>query len=106
MRMRTMLIALLMLLVGAVPANAATIDEVTGFGSNPGNLRMFRYLPTNQTADRPLVVALHGCTQNATGYGSNAGWVELADRWNFSLLLPQQQSLNNFSLCFNWFERG
>jgi poly(hydroxyalkanoate) depolymerase family esterase len=49
-------------------------------------------------------VALHGCSQDAVGYGTNSGWVELADRWNFGVVLPQQQTANNSSKCFNWFE--
>jgi poly(hydroxyalkanoate) depolymerase family esterase len=106
--MRTTLIALIMLLAGvfpAIPASAAgSIDEVTGFGSNPGSLRMFRYLPTGLSQDRPVVVAMHGCTQDAKGYGTNTGWVQLADKWNFGLVLPEQQSANNYNKCFNWFQ--
>ena len=52
-----------------------------------------------------MVVVLHGCTQNATDYGNDSGWVELADAWQFSLVLPQQRLINNFNYCFNWFER-
>src|SRR5262245_59665350 len=62
------------ILVGGTPASAATIGEVTGFGSNPGNLRMFRYVPDGLPANRPIVLALHGCTQQAAPYGTNAGW--------------------------------
>ena len=53
-----------------------------------------------------MVVALHGCTPNASGYGTGAGWTELADRLRFSVVLPEQQRGNNFNRCFNWFERG
>ncbi|MEJ8669605.1 PHB depolymerase family esterase [Streptomyces sp. MS1.AVA.1] len=53
-----------------------------------------------------MVVALHGCTQNASGYGTGSGWLQLADRWGFSVVLPQQQSANNASSCFNWFQSG
>ncbi|MBA2947564.1 extracellular catalytic domain type 1 short-chain-length polyhydroxyalkanoate depolymerase [Streptomyces himalayensis] len=94
------------LLLPAPHASAASLQEVTGFGSNPGALRMFRYVPDGLPAGRPVVVALHGCTQNAAGYGTGSGWTELADRWGFSLVLPQQQSGNNASLCFNWFQTG
>src|SRR3989442_14630900 len=94
------------LVAGATPASAAGIGEVTNFGSNPGNLRMFRYVPDGLPSGRPVVVALHGCTQDATGYGNNSGWVQLAQRWNFSVLLPQQQSANNSNSCFNWFQLG
>jgi poly(hydroxyalkanoate) depolymerase family esterase len=94
------------LLTGTAPAGAATIGEITGFGTNPGALRMFRYVPDGLPAGRPAVVALHGCTQTAAAYGTNAGWVELADRWRFTLVLPEQQPANNLSRCFNWFQLG
>lgn len=87
-------------------ARAAGLQEVTGFGSNPGNLRMFRYVPDGLEPGRPLVVALHGCTQSAAAYDVEPGWVEVAERMRFALLLPQQQSSNNLNACFNWFETG
>ncbi|HVK21496.1 MAG TPA: PHB depolymerase family esterase [Actinokineospora sp.] len=88
------------------PAHAAAIEEVTGFGSNPGDLRMFRYVPAGLPAARPLVVVLHGCTQDAAGYGVNSGWTRLADANGFALALPQQKPANNANSCFNWFEPG
>lgn len=87
-------------------AAAASLQEVTGFGGNPGALRMFRYVPDGLPAGRPVVVALHGCTQNAAGYGTGSGWLQLADRWGFSVVLPQQQTANNASSCFDWFQTG
>lgn len=98
--------AILMLLALTVTGSAAAQTEVTGFGSNPGNLRMFKYVPAGLPAGAPLVVALHGCAQSASSYDAETGWVLLADRWRFALLLPQQQSANNSSSCFNWFETG
>lgn len=81
-------------------------SEVTGFGSNPGQLRMFRHVPAGLPSGAPLVVALHGCSQTAASYDDATGWRQLADRWKFALVLPQQQSANNASGCFNWFEAG
>ncbi|WP_257388034.1 extracellular catalytic domain type 1 short-chain-length polyhydroxyalkanoate depolymerase [Tahibacter caeni] len=101
---RLSLSAGLLALALSVPAFAQT--EVTGFGSNPGNLRMFKYVPASLPAGAPLVVALHGCAQSAASYDAETGWQLLADRWHFALLLPQQQSANNSSSCFNWFETG
>jgi len=75
--------------------------EVRGFGSNPGALRMFKYVPARP--EPALVVVLHGCTQTAASYDVGAGWSTLADRYGFSLLLPQQQAANNPNKCFNWF---
>lgn len=89
-----------------VAPNASAATEVTGFGSNPGNLRMFEYVPAGLPAGAPLVVALHGCSQSAAAYDDETGWQMLADRWHFALVLPQQQSANNSSGCFNWFEAG
>ncbi|WP_210593565.1 PHB depolymerase family esterase [Streptomyces sp. GESEQ-35] len=102
----TLLVALLAGFLTPGRASAASLQEVTGFGSNPGALRMFRYVPDGLPAGRPVVVALHGCTQDAAGYGTGSGWTQLADRWGFSVVLPQQQSGNNASNCFNWFQSG
>ncbi|GAB1508247.1 extracellular catalytic domain type 1 short-chain-length polyhydroxyalkanoate depolymerase [Actinophytocola sp. KF-1] len=104
-RAMALVAALLFTFVGATPA-AAAVEPVPSFGSNPGNLKMYRYVPANLPTGRPVVVALHGCTQNATGYGTGSGWTQLADRLKFTVVLPEQQSGNNFNKCFNWFERG
>jgi poly(hydroxyalkanoate) depolymerase family esterase len=80
------------------------LTEVTGFGSNPGALRMFKYVPVDPQP--ALVVVLHGCTQTAASYDFGAGWSTLADRHGFMLLLPEQQRTNNAKNCFNWFLAG
>ncbi|SCF46464.1 extracellular catalytic domain type 1 short-chain-length polyhydroxyalkanoate depolymerase [Micromonospora mirobrigensis] len=90
----------------AAPAQAATLTQVTGFGSNPGNLSMYAYRPDGLPANAPAVVLLHGCTQNASGYFTNSGWQKYADQWKFALVVPQQATSNNSSSCFNWFETG
>ena len=80
------------------------LSELTGFGSNPGQLRMFAYVPEMLPADPALVVVLHGCTQDAAGYDVGAGWSTLAERYGFVLVLPQQGKANNPNACFNWFQ--
>lgn len=97
-------LALLALLFALIASPAFAQTEVTGFGSNPGNLRMFKYVPSGLPTNAPLVVALHGCSQTAANYDAETGWQLFADRFRFALLLPQQQSANNSSGCFNWFE--
>jgi poly(hydroxyalkanoate) depolymerase family esterase len=79
------------------------LTEIEDFGSNPGDLSMCAYLPEGLGNSRPLVVALHGCTQGASDYGDETGWKQLADAHGFALLLPQQSWSNNIALCFNWF---
>ena len=71
----------------AAPAQAATLTQVTGFGSNPGNLAMYAYRPDGLPANSPAVVLLHGCTQNASGYFANSGWQKYADQWKFALIV-------------------
>ena len=70
---------------------------------NPGNLLGRCYVPADLAGPAPLVVVLHGCTQNAAVYDHGSGWSRLADRHGFLLLFPEQQRANNPMLCFNWF---
>ena len=74
------------------------------FGSNPGNLGAWYHVPTSASENAPLVVVLHGCTQNAAAYDHGSGWSELAEEQGFVVLLPEQRAANNPTLCFNWFE--
>ena len=82
------------------------LTELTGFGSNPGALRMFSYAPKTLRPAPALVVVLHGCTQSAGSYDIGAGWSTLAERYGFVLLLPEQTPANNPKACFNWFLPG
>jgi poly(hydroxyalkanoate) depolymerase family esterase len=86
---------------------AATNDRLSDlpdFGANPGNLRARCYVPADLPAGAPLVVVLHGCTQDAAVYDHGSGWSALADRHGSALLYPEQQRANNPMLCFNWFQ--
>ncbi|WP_328344187.1 extracellular catalytic domain type 1 short-chain-length polyhydroxyalkanoate depolymerase [Micromonospora sp. NBC_00421] len=94
------------LVTAAAPAQAATLTQVTGFGSNPGNLAMYAYRPDGLPAGAPAVVLLHGCTQNAAGYVADSGWQKYADLWKFALIVPQQSTANQALTCFNWFTEG
>jgi feruloyl esterase len=80
------------------------LTEVTGFGSNPGNLRMLTYVPKDLPETAPLVVVLHGCTQTAHSYDLGTGWSTCADRYGFAVLLPEQRTSNNPLQAFNWFK--
>jgi poly(hydroxyalkanoate) depolymerase family esterase len=82
------------------------LHELTGVGANPGDLRMFAYVPRHLPSRAPLVVALHGCTQTADEYDHGAGWSSLADGLGFVVIYPQQQPANNSKNCFSWFLPG
>lgn len=83
----------------------AQLRDLEYFGDNPGNLRSYTYSPEDlkDSTNRPLVVVLHGCTQNAKQMFEQTGWKELADSNGFHLLFPEQKVINNPNLCFNWF---
>ena len=85
---------------------SSPLQEVTGFGDNPGNLRMFAFVPAQLQKSRALVVVLHGCGQTAASYDLGAGWSTLAQHFGFALLMPEQQRGNNANTCFNWFNPG
>jgi poly(hydroxyalkanoate) depolymerase family esterase len=79
------------------------LTELEGVRDNPGRLRGRIYVPEGLEGPAPLVVVLHGCTQDASVYDQGSGWSTLADRHGFVLLFPEQQRANNPMLCFNWF---
>ncbi|MEU0225664.1 PHB depolymerase family esterase [Streptomyces sp. NPDC006284] len=94
------------LVAGGPQASAAGLTQVTGLGTNPGNLSMYAYVPDALPSDAPLVVALHGCTQSANDYYAHSGWPTVADRYGFAVVFPQTSSANNANNCFNWFQPG
>jgi poly(hydroxyalkanoate) depolymerase family esterase len=85
------------------PGPRSPLAETADFGSNPGALRMFSFVPDNLQQPPALVVVLHGCGQTAAGYDLGAGWSTLAKHYGFLLLMPEQQPSNNGQGCFNWF---
>lgn len=90
----------------AAPLGDSRLARLSDFGSNPGALNGYVYVPQTLGKNAPLVVVLHGCTQNAGGYDVGAGWSDMANRYGFALLFPEQQRQNNPNLCFNWFSPG
>ncbi|TMQ02729.1 MAG: esterase, partial [Deltaproteobacteria bacterium] len=63
---------------------AVTLTEVTNFGSNPGALKMFTFVPSGLPSGAPLVVVLHGCTESASSYSTETEWGNLAGRFGFA----------------------
>lgn len=93
----------------AMPGNfkaqftGSRLVEYRDFGANPGALRMFLHVPAGLPKGAPLVVILHGCTQDATVYDTGTGWSQLADSAGFAVLAAEQTRENNVNGCFNWF---
>jgi poly(hydroxyalkanoate) depolymerase family esterase len=87
-----------------IPAAANDrLSDLGAIGNNPGNLSGRIFVPTGVEGPMPLVVVLHGCTQDAATYDRGSGWSTLAEREGFALLYPEQSRANNVMLCFNWF---
>ena len=90
----------------ASQAGQSPLVEITEFGTNPGALKMFAYVPEPLPRAPALVVVLHGCGQTAAAYDFGTGWSALAKRYGFALLMAEQPSANNANTCFNWFNPG
>ena len=87
-------------------AQAVTLTQVGSFGSNPGALKMFTFVPSGLPSGAPLVVVLHGCTESASSYGAETEWGNLGQRFGFAVVFAEQESANNSLSCFNWFQTG
>ncbi|MEU7915411.1 extracellular catalytic domain type 1 short-chain-length polyhydroxyalkanoate depolymerase [Microbispora bryophytorum] len=94
--------ALASVLVSAHPAAAATLTEVTNFGANPGNLRMYVYVPNSAQQNPAIVLAMHTCGGTGPGFYSSTEFASLADRYGFIVIYPSASKKAN---CFdNWSE--
>ncbi|MER6624285.1 MULTISPECIES: PHB depolymerase family esterase [unclassified Streptomyces] len=85
-------------LLAAPSARAASLTEVTDFGHNPGNLRMYEYVPTSAGANPPVLVAVHYCTGTGPGFHSGTEFASLADRYGFIVVYPDA---NVSGQCFD-----
>ena len=120
---KLVLLAALALLALAVPDAAQAAKPVTTESSwahvKGGPLDYRLYTPKGRVprAGRPLVVYLHGCTQNDPGstdheYAFGTRWNELAEREGAVVLYPLQKPYDmehpetvegNGASCWNWF---
>ncbi|MFB4281423.1 PHB depolymerase family esterase [Nonomuraea sp. MTCD27] len=85
-------------LTAAPPASSAQLTEVTGFGTNPTNLRMHLYVPDGVPARPALLVAVHYCTGSGPAFHSGTEFASLADRYKFVVIYP---SATRSGSCFD-----
>jgi poly(hydroxyalkanoate) depolymerase family esterase len=65
------------------------------------------YVPTAAgTRALPLIVMLHGCTQNPDDFAAGTAMNELAELQGFFVLYPAQSPKANPQRCWNWFKHS
>ncbi len=86
------------LAVSAGTAQAAALTEVTNFGANPSNLRMYEYVPANAGTHPAILVAVHQCTGSGPGFYSGTEFASLANLYGFIVVYP---SATRSGSCFD-----
>jgi poly(hydroxyalkanoate) depolymerase family esterase len=64
------------------------------------------FLPTRSelTTRVPLLVMLHGCTQDAQVFAAGTRMNSVAESACFAVLYPEQSRKANYARCWNWFD--
>lgn len=75
------------------------------FACSAGQRRYKLYIPAKAASSpRPLVVMLHGCTQNAGDFAAGTAMNMVAEEQGCLVLYPEQDRSANHNGCWNWFD--
>ncbi|RUR33578.1 alpha/beta hydrolase family esterase [Vreelandella nanhaiensis] len=75
------------------------------FSNRAGSRDYKLYMPSNYQGQAiPLVIMLHGCTQNPDDFAAGTNMNQLAEEQSFCVLYPAQPISANSSKCWNWFK--
>jgi poly(hydroxyalkanoate) depolymerase family esterase len=85
-----------------VPAGASYVSKIFSCAAGARDYKV--YVPAaTQRGKRPLLVMLHGCTQNPDDFALGTGMNMLAEEHGFIVAYPGQTAAANHSVCWNWF---
>ena len=87
-------------------AQAGRGEFTCGTHTHSSQTRRYKlYAPPGQIGRHlPLVVMLHGCTQDPDDFAAGTGMNEQAREQGFFVLYPEQSQDANPSRCWNWFK--
>jgi poly(hydroxyalkanoate) depolymerase family esterase len=88
------------------PAEALPGKFIDGSHSNAAGTRSYKlYVPSSYTGEQPvpLVVMLHGCTQDPVDFASGTQMNRLAEEMGCLVVYPAQSQQANAQRCWNWF---
>lgn len=94
---------------GAAPAPAALPAgaryEARTFSGPAGSRSCRVYVPSGYTGQAlPVVVMLHGCTQNPDDFATGTRMNEVAEERTCLVVYPEQPRSANMQRCWNWYE--
>ena len=69
-------------------AASASLVQVTNFGTNPTNLKMYLYVPHSVKPHPSVLLALHQCTSSGPNFFSGSEFANLADQYGFLVIYP------------------
>jgi len=85
-----------------VPDGAAYLTRT--FTCEAGSRDYKVYVPSHADGRTlPLIIMLHGCTQNPDDFAVGTGMNRLAEEHGFIVAYPRQPMSANQSACWNWF---